>query len=216
MRFNFLFGVASVVFLTGLAQAQASQPSEVAPPPVITPVAPPAPPAPPAKPQLKGTSVYVYSFLDIRKAEFGEQVLAQFHRQMLDALRKEGVSPQLQLFGDSFVGSLWVPSTKVFNGQRVQENAPVLETIAANLERERAAGSRYRLLILPAEFELIGAWRHYTVRWMIMDTATDQIGWRRDYKGKHLTMWRTNENAEGRGRKLTEGGLTLMREDRII
>lgn len=160
--------------------------------------------------------MYVYSFLDIRKDEFGEQVLAQFHQQVMDALNKAGVKTNLQLFADSTAGALWMPSSKSHNGGRVYETPPVVETIAANIEREKAAGARYRLLILPAEFELVGAWRYYTVRWIVMDTATDRIVWKREYKGRHLTVWRVNENAEGRGRKLTEGGLAMMREDKIL
>lgn len=222
MRLAFSTAAAAVLSCATMAAAQAPA-SDAPPPPVIVP-APPAPPAPPVavggevqKPQLKGASLYVYSFLDVRRDEFGDKVLDQFHAQLVDALKHNGVSPQLQQFRDSLAGALWVPrNVKAATGRRTYERVPVLETIAANRAQEQAAGTRYRLLVLPANFELIGAWRHYTVRWIVMDAATDRILWKRDYKGKHLTVWRTNENAEGRGRKLTEAGLGLMREDQLL
>ena len=49
-----------------------------------------------------------------------------------------------------------------------------------------------------------------------MDAATDRTLWRGDYKGSHLVMMRTNENSEGRGRKLVEGGLALMRSANLL
>ncbi len=186
------------------------------PPPVI--LAPPLPPAPPATASLslRGEPIFVYSFLDIRKAEFGDKVLAQFHSQLIDALKASEVNPQVLLFADTMQGSLFVPSRKAFNGQKTYDAPPVLQTIHDNASREQAVKARYRLLVLPANFELRGAWRYYTVRWIVMDAATDRILWRGDYKGSHLVMMRTNENSEGRGRKLVEGGLALMRSANLL
>jgi hypothetical protein len=200
------------IFLAPVAAAAQTQAPAVPPPiAVVTPVAPPV-----ATLSLKGEPVFVYSFLDIRKDEFGAKILAQFHSQLMDALKAGGVSPQLVLFADTTQGSLFVPARKIANGQHTFERPPVLQTVHDNDAREKAAGTHYRLLVLPANYEVAGAWRYYTVRWIVMDAATDRILWKGDYKGSHLVMMRTNENSEGRGRKLVEGGLTLMRSASLL
>src|SRR6185369_13760652 len=117
---NFIILLA-ILIAPVTASAQVAAPA--VPPPVI--LAPPPPPAPPATASLslRGEPIYVYSFLDIRKAEFGDKVLAQFHSQLIDALKASEVNPQILLFADTMQGSLFVPVRKAFNGQKTYDAA---------------------------------------------------------------------------------------------
>lgn len=216
----------AVAMLVPTSSVNALATAGVSPPPVITAPRPqielpPAPPAPPpvrqpASLRIKGQKTYVYSFLDVRDDELGREVVGQFHRQLIETLQREGVTPTLKLFGDSNASAFYIPQPKIPNGRKVVDRVPVVETIMANRAAETAFGARYRLLVLPANFEMAGAWRFYTIRWILMDAEDNAILWRGDYKGKHLTMWRTNENAEGRGRKLMDGGIDLMRQGGVL
>src|SRR5688500_16897855 len=125
MKLSSWLAAPTALLLSGALAAQAPPavppPASALPPPTIM-VVPVVPQAGPSArksvepPRLRGAAVFVYSFLDVRKDEFGAKVLGQFHRQLVDALEANGVDPRLQLFADTFQGSLYVPPATAADG----------------------------------------------------------------------------------------------------
>ena len=207
------------LFGAGAGQAQNAPPPPPMPVPMPPPMPriqpmpvpmPPAPPMPVAPPSLRDSFVYIYNFLDVREAEYGDKVLAQFDRQLIEALGKSHAGARVLRFRDSPVMR---QSGQTYTGVT---NVPVAETIIANLADERAMGARYRLIVFPSSYSLAGAWRFYEVRWMLMDIRTGRRVWSYLYKGKHMVMWRTNENSEARGRKLVNAAWSELQKAGLL
>ena len=195
---------------------------------LIAPIAPPAPqvhavaaspPAPPAaspvaeQPSLRGANVYVYNVLDIRARYFGRRVIEQIESQLGARLDESGVRSAQLRFKDSPVSLSFVDG--MTTGQSFQR-APVFETIGANLGREREFGARYRLIILPANFEQEGAWQTYDIRWLLMDVRSNAIVWTFMTHNRRLTLWRNDENSERRGRQILDRVFEDLRTQAIL
>lgn len=194
----------------GLFAASASQAQKVPPvappappmpmiavPPAIPVPMPPAPPRPEAPASLRDSVVYIYNFLDLRQEQYGDKVLAQFDGQLTERLDHLGTRAKVLRYRNS-------PAMQASGANFGSTMVPVAETIFANLADEAATGAKYRLIVFPASYTLAGAWRFYEVRWVLVDVRTNRKLWSYLYKGKHLVMWRTNENAVSRGRKLVD------------
>ena len=206
-------GAASQAWGAGLDAAPppvvAPPPSGVPPPPVV--VAPP-PVVAPAPSSLRGAFVYVYSFLDVRAAQFGARMLDQLDQQLVSSLAVEGVQAKVLRFKDSAVGENFSqttgPTVGLYGyyrgGYGGSDMIPVRQTIAANFADERAAGARFRLIEFPANFTNQGAWQYYDVRWELDDARTGVRLWTRTYSNTHLTWWRADEDSVHRARAMLD------------
>ena len=191
------------------APAPPPMPVPMPPPPPLLMPAPPAPPMPGAPASLRDSFVYVYDFLDVRLEQYGDRVLAQFEMDLTDALRKVNADSKVLRFRHSRVGL----RTEIYAGTL---NIPVGETVFDNLADEAAKGAKYRLIIIPSDYVLSGAWRFYKVRWILMDVHTNKRIWSYEYRGKHLVIWRTNENAVARSHKLIDAAWSEMKKAGLL
>src|SRR5690349_16713782 len=78
------------------------------------PRAPQVPAAPAPKVSLRGSFVYIYTFLDVREDEFGLEVIEEFDRQIVSRFDAEGVKSKVLRFsrtpfGRRFVANIYNP-----------------------------------------------------------------------------------------------------------
>ena len=197
-----------------LLPAAPSMPPAPPAPPMILPPAPPAPPMfrPPAPPlgtaatplpaKLQGSSVYVYSFLDVRQEQYTSKVLDQFDAELTRRLAALKIGSHILRFRQSRMNR----SDEFYAGSANRESraVPVMETVYSNLPEERAAQARFRLIVFPSDYTVAGAWRFYEIRFILMDAETSSRLWTYTYSGKHLVMLKDSENAEGRSKKILD------------
>ena len=176
---------------------------------------PSAPPAlrPSTPPSLQGATLYVYNFLDVRAQMFGPRMLDQVSRQLAMRLTENGVRSAAIMFKDSPV-ALGYSQTMTY-GQSF-DRIPIAETIVANHQRETEIGAQYRLIIIPANFSQEGAWQTYDIRWLLMDIPSNSLVWSFLTHNRRMTLWRSDENAERRGRALIDEVMADLRAQSIL
>lgn len=203
--------------LPSVAAVAAPVPSEpVAPPPVA--MVPPAPEtvinrpalAPPnpwvpveqaAPKSIRDSSIYVYSFLDFREAEFTRKVLDTLNADLEERLKGLNTSSHLLEFRKTPQGEYLSDSIGVGHSTTA---VPVPAVIAGNASDEAASGAKLRLVIFPSRYDLAGAWRFYDIRWLLFVVGNKRPFLDYTYRGKHLVMWSNSENADARSKKILD------------
>lgn len=173
-------------------------------------IAPPAPPMPPAPPRvavapakLRGSLVYVYSFLDLREGLYTSKVLDRFDGDLTARLQAETIGSKILHFDHSAASTGEFYAGGSLNGSESRE-IPVMETIYRNLADEVAVKARFRLIVFPSQYTVAGAWRFYQIRFVLIDTRTNRRVMDYLYSGKHLVMWKNSENSEARSKKILD------------
>jgi hypothetical protein len=160
------------------------------------------------KPLLKGSFVYVYSFMDVREAEFGPQILNQLDSQLLAELDADGVRAKILRFKQSAVGQAYSQEEAITHAAPFEYHSPgsdlvpVSKTIAANAPDEAATGAGFRLIEFPSSFSTQGAWRYYGVRWDLIDATSGLRIWSRVYNGSHPVLFKNDEDAQSRAKAM--------------
>jgi hypothetical protein len=185
--------------------AQTQVPPTSSPPPVIIHTPPPIP----ATLSLRGTKILFYDFLDVREAEYTPAVLNEVESQLTQELGQDSINVHLVRFKDTPPGLTFA---NAIGGAMI----PVAEVINSQKTKEAEIGIRYRLIAFPSDYQSIGSWRHYSIRWLVIDATNDQIILRSEYSGKHLVMWKESENAVARGKKLVDHIIMEMRAKSLI
>lgn len=158
---------------------------------------------------LRNTKVYAYSFLDLRDAELGPSMLTAIDRQLTQALAKSGVTLAVLRFKDSEVGH-------TFSATNGGMAVPVRQTIESSAKEEQALGADYRLIVFPSKMTLSGAWKFYDIRWELIDIKTGKRVWSSISQGKHLTMWKNDEDPESRAKTIVVGAVEEMKKGGLI
>lgn len=158
---------------------------------------------------LKGSKVFIYSFLDLRETEFGPNMLGEVDKQLAAELGKSKVSTQVLRFKNSEPGRYFVLSNA---GMTV----PVKQVIDANAAAEAEAGTQYRLIIFPSNMRLQGAWKFYDIRWEVSEVKTGKRVWSTVSQGKHLTMWKADEDPAERAKTMVDAVVAEMRKGGVI
>lgn len=181
-------------------------PAPPAPPVPMMPPAPPAPPLPiartPLPAKLQGSSVYVYSFLDVRREEYTSKVLDRFDADLSARFAALKIGSNILRFRNSKMNR----ADEFYAGNHNQESRaiPVMETVYSNLNEERGAHARFRLIAFPSNYTVSGAWRFYEIRFLLIDAETGARLWGYTYSGKHMVMWKNSENADARAKKILD------------
>lgn len=210
------------------AQAGAAQdvPQKAPSPPVVmvpTPPPPPIviPPAPPVaavveKDTLRGNLVYIYSFLDIREDGYTGKVLDQLDADLLARLGTLTASGKVLRFKDSKLNRIdEFTASGSLNGSE-SRSIPVMQTIESNIQDEIASNARYRLIIFPSNYTVSGAWRHYEIRFVLMDTITNSRVMNYDYSGRHMVLFKESENATARSKKIIDALFAQLSAEGLI
>jgi hypothetical protein len=158
---------------------------------------------------LRDTQIYIYSFLDAREIEFGPNLLTEFDAQFIGELEKSGVKGKILRFKDSDIG-------RYYSMTNTGMQLPVGQVIESNLSNERAFDAKYRLIIFPNRMRLSGAWKFYDVQWDLFDTQTGKRVWSTTSYGKHINMWKNDEDPRARAKTIVDGVLTELRNSRLL
>ncbi|HTX50053.1 MAG TPA: hypothetical protein VME40_11770 [Caulobacteraceae bacterium] len=203
------------------ARMAGAQPSttDISPPAAIGTQTPSVQQAPDqSKPALVGSSVYIYSFLDVRETEFSPEVLSEIDQQLVAGLKASGTTSTVLRFKDSLTGASYAQLTMMPARGRSSGSdlVPVAETIRSNQDAERAFNAKYRLIEFPSNFEVIGAWRYYTIRWILIDCSTNRSIWSYAYSGRNMIWLSNGERADSRGKTIVDALLTALRNGKLL
>ncbi len=157
---------------------------------------------------ITGSQVAIYSFLDIRVTEFGEDMLTEFESAFQNALSERSVESFYVNFSDSKVAKFSSFSTSV-NRQAYQQ-IPIADVIEEYADREAEAGTDFRLVIIPSNMRVHEVGHYYDVKWLLLEAETDEIVWEGVLKGDRTIWWSTNENSDGRAQEFAQLAIDAM------
>jgi len=203
-----LFGLALLTAATALSAQlpTITVPLSVPPPPAPPPLSAPAVAAI-VPPQVGGSFVYIYSFLDVRQEEFSPKVLQQLDDDLKARFSVAQVRVKSLSFRNSSTGQFY--STE--NTGSGSTLIPVERTIKENEADEHSEGANFRLIIFPSNFTVSGAWRFYDIRCLLIDVTDNRTRWTYIYHGSHLVIWKESENAAARSKKILDAMFADMR-----
>jgi hypothetical protein len=158
---------------------------------------------------LANSRIFVYSFLDIRDAEFGPNMLIEFDKQFIRDLKKSAVTAKVLRFKDSEAG-------KYFSFTNGGVSIPIRETLEKNADKERELNADYRLIIFPSKMTLSGAWKFYDIKWELISVKTGERVWATTSQGKHLNAWKNDEEPVARAKTIVDGIVTEMRSSKLL
>lgn len=151
--------------------------------------------------KLAGSSVAVYTFLDIRKDFFGKAMLAEVNAQIVERLRERGVTARVVSYRDTNTGMFTMVTGSAY--------IPIREFIQTQRPDEEKAGDKYRLLIFPSQV-VVGASQEFEVNWTLMDTKTDKPVWRSTQTGSRVIWWNNEEAPQTRAADFVNGAVKQM------
>lgn len=129
--------------------------------------------------------LYIYSFLDVRQTNLGPKYLAEFERQLGDALEKRRVRSRQLWFSRSEMGrhtAMMESVSSVYPRRNSSLVVPVKGTVEENVQDEVAFGARYRMILFPKQI----ADQNYTVHVDIYDVATGRLVWYATMQGRNF------------------------------
>jgi hypothetical protein len=158
---------------------------------------------------LRHARIYIYSFLDAREVEFGPNLLGELDTQLVSELEKNDIKGKILRFRDSNIGQYYSMTNA---GMQI----PVGQVVARNLNAEREFDAKYRLIIFPSKMTISGAWKFYDVQWDLFDTQTRKKVWSTTSHGKHINMWKNDEDPHVRAKTIVDGILMELRKSNLL
>ena len=162
---------------------------------------------------LKGKSVYIYCFLDVRANSIGRAMLGQFDDMLAQSLNEAGVQTSVLHFSGH---------EGRYDSTLVSVAIPVAETIAANKAAEQAAHAQYRLVLFPSEsyaqaIDGANSVRAYNIRWDLYDTGTGALVWSTQSIGRQASLFFGSEKRpEDRARNTVDGFMVEFRKSGLL
>lgn len=134
---------------------------------------------------LRGSVVFVYSFLDTRLDAIGVRGIDRFQDALVQAFNGAQVQAKMLPFrgsASSMVGhSLPTETTNPIPQfplvRETRRAVPVMETVAESRADEEAAGAKYRLVLFPAYSSEMGYTKSIDVNWTLTDIQTGKVIW---------------------------------------
>jgi len=158
--------------------------------------------------------VYVYSFLDVRDHELGQDFISQFDRQLREALQRDGVTSEVLWFKESPVAATYsLAPTGTRNSSTT--HIPIAEVIAANRKAESMFHPTHLLIVFPAQI-MTGNGISLTVRWDLVDKRLGKVVWQAKSTGYHIVFSNRNEMAEERARLLVGAFDKELHQDGLV
>lgn len=164
-------------------------------------------------PSLRGSTLYIYTFIDVRQREFGPKVIDAFDTQLVSRFGAVAVEAKVLRFGNSAFAGQKTYRGGAMSGYNV---VPVERVIAANWKEERVSGARYRLIVVPSNYRISGAWQSYELHWVLFDVETGRQVWEYDYSGRHLMMLKRDENGAKRAKKFIDNAFVDLKKIGLI
>jgi len=166
------------------------------------------------EPIMKGKSVYIYDFLDIRKRQFGDAFFDIFESKLTDGLTKYGLDTKVIRFSKTRAGGFYSSSDQINTYQ--SGSVPVEQVINDNIPEERSFNSSYRIIAFPLSYTVSQMSQSYDIRWVVEDVSSGKQVLDFTYHGKNMILFSTKENPEGRASKLVNHFLEELRAKGLI
>lgn len=162
-------------------------------------------------PSLPMTSVYVYSFLDVREHELGTNYMSEIEKQLGEALTQRGVRNKQLWFNRARIRdelALDAQTQRYWRSIQSTEHIPVQAVMASNGADERAFAPSHVLVVFPTETAGTGVGYAYTVTWRLMDNVR-RVVWSATSRTDNVNWVKQDELPVERARALVVG---LMKE----
>lgn len=217
---RFLSLVAVICAVSNVHEAKAQRPEivwTIAPPPSTVTV----PPADYVMPEtLRGASIYVYSFLDVRKRDFGPRTIDAFDNQLTARLAASAVHVKLLRFENTGAGHRFRPGhmyrdTYYGDGLHGEDMLPVVDVVRENQDDEAQSAAQYRLIVLPTDYYRNEQKKYYTIDWFLVDVKTGQTIWQYQYIGHHAAIISTGGGADIAG-KFVDSVMAAFSEKHLL
>ena len=145
--------------------------------------------------QISGSSVVIYSFLDVRNDFFGKTMLQQLHKQLVDKLGQRGVATRLVMYTPTTADTASIQLKDFLKTQRADE---------------ASHADRYRLLIVPWFTTAHEASLDSRVDWTLTDTKTELPVWFASQSIYRTVMFSRDEAPETRASEVIDSVISKM------
>jgi hypothetical protein len=158
--------------------------------------------------EIGGSSIVVYSFLDVRKDFFGEQMLATMNNQLVDQFKQRGVAARLVVYQHP---ALEAPSQSLFLGvNRDLISVPLKDYLAAQRPEEVKNAEKFRLMVFPSMVTTTGANIDSQITWTLIEAATDKPVWTTKQNTSRTIWWKNDEAPQTRSKQFVDGVMGQM------
>ena len=161
------------------------------------------------------TSLYIYSFLDLREDRLGKKFLAEVQRQLPIALAKEGLNSKQFWFNASPLKAQFaLEATRT--GPSTSGRVPVNEIVKANQQDEVEFGASHRLVAFPSFVVSSGSGSRFTVQWDLVDTRTNIMNWTTVSSSNFENWLLQDENSDERAKTFVMALITELKAAKAI
>jgi hypothetical protein len=158
---------------------------------------------------LKGSRLYVYSFLDSSGQLFGPKFNAKLEEKMQAGLKAHTIESSTLLFGKTEVGIR-------YSRELTTRVVPVQQTIDANLPQEKEFAATHRVIIFPKQAQGSGGGGYSHVSWEIIDISTGKRVWETTSSVQFINMWKSDESPDERAGVVVNTFLKALKSDGLL
>ncbi|MEQ1864599.1 MAG: hypothetical protein ABL996_08080 [Micropepsaceae bacterium] len=157
--------------------------------------------------EVSGSSVVVYSFLDVRKGVFGEKMLAMMNDQLVEQFKQRGVNARVVVY--QYAEAEANPSALFLGVNRSMVAVPIKEYLKSQRPEEQKHGDKFRLMVFPA-MVTVGAGIDSQITWTLADTSADKPVWTTKQETSRTIWWSNEEAPELRSKQFVDGVMKEM------
>jgi hypothetical protein len=158
--------------------------------------------------EISGASVVVYTFLDVRKSMFGDEMLAMMNNQLIEQFKQRGVNARIVVYKHAEAEAN--PSALYLGVNRSMVTVPIKPYLATQRPDEEKNGEKYRLMVFPSMVTTTGANIDSQITWTLNDIATDKPVWTTKQSTQRTIWWNSDEAPELRSKQFVEGIMAEM------
>jgi hypothetical protein len=158
--------------------------------------------------EIQGSSVVVYSFLDVRKGMFGEQMLTMLNNQLVDQFKQRGVTARIVVYQHAEAEAN--PAALYLGVNRSMVTVPIRDYLKSQRPEEEKHGDKYRLMVFPSMVTTTGAAIDTQINWTLADTASDKPVWTTKQSTQRTVWWNSEEAPETRSKQFVDGIMNEM------
>lgn len=164
----------------------------------------------PAKPgtQIAGAKVVVYSFLESKGGFFGETMVQQLHKKLVEQLAERGVDARLVVYRP---GDAPPPAPqKPFTATTETVVVPLKDYLGSQRAEEARHADQYRLLVMPWLMTTQQSTAYSRIDWTLTEIATGQPVWFVNQNTSRTVVYDRDEAPETRASHFVDGVISQM------
>lgn len=158
--------------------------------------------------EISGSSVVVYSFLDVRKGMFGDQMLTMMNNQLVEQFKQRGVNARVVVYQQTEAEA--TPNALYLGVNRSMVTVPIKQYLTTQRPDEVKNGDKYRLMVFPSMVTTTGANIDSEINWTLAETAADKPVWMTKQSTSRTIWWNSEEAPETRSKQFVDGIMSEM------